>query len=97
MYIQSGEAHFVEIRRDDNVGRYTGSHNGSTDLENSTGVVTVQARQLVNVHNGSADLEMILREEREGKHMERLQEETDERGEILVMGETLYAMSFLHC
>lgn len=57
----------------------------------------VQARQLVNVHNGSADLEMILREEREEKHIKRLQEETEERGEILVISKNLYVMSFLNC
>lgn len=80
----------VTIIREDNVGRYIVS-----DLENSTeGVDTTQFRQLVNVHNGSADLEMILREEREEKHIKRLQEETQERGDILVMGKTSYVMTF---
>jgi hypothetical protein len=98
MYIRSGGAHLVTIIREDNVGRYIGSDIGFADLENGTeGVDTVQARQLVNVHNGSADLETILREEREKKHIKRLQGETEERGEILVMGKTLYIMPFLNC
>jgi hypothetical protein len=98
MYIRSGEAHLVTIVREDKVGRYIDSGSSPADLENSReGVDTVQSRQLVNVHNGPADLEMILREEREEKHIRRLQEETEERGEILVMGQTLYLMSFSHC
>lgn len=89
MYIRLGGAHLVKIKRKNTVGRAIGSDRSSADLEKDTeGVDTVQARQLVNVHNGSADLEMILREEREEKHIKRLQEETEERGEILVMGKT---------
>jgi hypothetical protein len=98
MYIRSGEAHLVTIIREDEVGRNIASRSGPVDLENSTeGMDRVQSVQLVNVHNGPADLEMILREERREKHIERLQEETEERGEILVMGETLYVIPFSHC
>jgi len=88
----------VTIIREDKVGRYIGSESGSADLENSAeGVDTVQSRQLVNVHNGSADLKMILREEREEIHIKRLHEEAEERGEILVMGKIFYVMLFSHC
>ena len=88
----------MTIIREDKVGRYIGPSSGSADLENSAeGVDTEQSHQLVNVHNGTADLKMILREEREEKHIKRLQEEAEERGEILVMGKTLYNMPFSYC
>ncbi|KAF2258055.1 hypothetical protein CC78DRAFT_538086 [Lojkania enalia] len=81
MYIRSGGAHLVKIKRKKTVDRGIGSDSGSADLEKGTERVdTMQSPQLVNVQNGSADLEMILREE-----MEANLQEVEERGEILVM------------
>lgn len=99
MCIKSGGAHLVTIIREaDKVGRPVDLDNRSADLENITeGVDTVESRQLVNVQNGSVDLEMILREEREEKHIKRVQEETEERGEILVTGKISCVMSFSRC
>jgi hypothetical protein len=38
------------------------------------------------VYSGTADLTTILKEEAEGKYIKRVQEETEERGGMLVMG-----------
>jgi hypothetical protein len=38
------------------------------------------------VYSGTADLTTILQEEAEGKYIKRVQEETEERGGMLVMG-----------
>jgi hypothetical protein len=38
------------------------------------------------VYSGTADLTTILQEEAEGKYIKRVQEETEERGGLLVMG-----------
>jgi len=38
------------------------------------------------VYSGTADLTTILREEAEGEYIKRVQEETEERGGMLVMG-----------
>jgi len=38
------------------------------------------------VYNGTADLTTILQEEAKGKYIKRVQEETEERGGMLVMG-----------
>jgi hypothetical protein len=42
------------------------------------------------VYKGSADLERIFQEEAEGKYIKRVQEETAEREDMLVMGEIRY-------
>jgi hypothetical protein len=39
------------------------------------------------VYKGSADLKTIVKEEREGKYIKMVQEEIEEPGEMLVMGE----------
>jgi hypothetical protein len=38
------------------------------------------------VYKGSANLKMILQEERAGKYIKRVQEEAEKQGEMLVMG-----------
>ena len=40
------------------------------------------------VYSGTANLQMILREERAGKYIKKVQEEAEDQGEMLVMGKT---------
>jgi hypothetical protein len=49
------------------------------------------------VYTGSADLEMILREERTEKYIKKMQEEIEEQKEILIISEIFYFTIFLIC
>ena len=46
------------------------------------------------VYKGSADLKTILQEERAGKYVKMVHEETGNQGEMLVMGE-IYCLCLL--
>jgi hypothetical protein len=48
------------------------------------------------VDSGTADLTTILREEAAGKFIKRVQEETEERGEMLVMGKSSFLLLIFH-
>jgi hypothetical protein len=49
------------------------------------------------VYSSSADLGTIFREERQGKYIKKVQEETGEQGKMLVMGEILYLTPLSIC
>jgi hypothetical protein len=49
------------------------------------------------VYSSTADLGTILLEERQGKYIKKVQEETGEQGEMLVMGEILYLTPLSIC
>ena len=49
------------------------------------------------VYRGSANLEMILQEERTEKYIKRVQDEAEKQGEMLVMGKISHLMPLLSC
>jgi hypothetical protein len=63
----------------------------------SGGVDQVSFGKRAIVYSSSADLGTILREERQGKYIKKVQEETGEQGEMLVMGEILYLTPLSIC
>jgi hypothetical protein len=63
----------------------------------SGGVDEVPFGKRAIVYSSSADLGTILREERQGKYIKKVQEETGEQGEMLVMGEILYLTPLSIC
>jgi len=46
------------------------------------------------MYSGTADLTTILQEEAEGKYIKRVQEETEKRGGMLVMGKFLSPIKY---
>lgn len=99
MYIKSGGTQLVTVIKKESTAPY---HMKLTNGDTQLGTIleeeeTVVPSKLVNVKDRSADLKTILREEREGKYINRLLGEVEEGSDILITGKISHIVFLLPC